>query len=264
MKKIITSLLLMGTCMVFALSGCGAKSKDQLSAVKSSGKIVIAMEGQWAPWTYHDETGALVGFDTEVGQAIAAKLGVQAEFVEGEWDGLFVGLDSGKYDMIINGVDVTEERSAKYDFTDPYVFDYTVLIVGQDNNEISTFDDLKGKVTTNSLGSTYADLGEQYGATVKNVDTLSETIDMVIAGRADATLNAQTSYFDYMSQQPDSPIKVVAKTAEANKIAIPLRKGEESASFRAEVNKAIAELRAEGKLAELSVKYFGGDITSAN
>lgn len=263
-KKILTGLLLMCTCAAMMFSGCGAKSKDQLAEVKSNGKIVIAMEGQWAPWTYHDETGALVGFDTEVGKAIAAKLGVEAEFVEGEWDGLFVGLDSGKYDMIINGVDVTEERSAKYDFTDPYVYDYTVLIVGNDNNTISTFEDLNGKTTTNSLGSTYADLAEQNGATVKNVDTLSETIDMVIAGRADATLNAQTSYFDYMSQQPDAPIKVVAKTAEANQIAIPLRKGEASASFRAEVNKAIAELRAEGVLTELSIKYFGGDITSAN
>ncbi len=101
---------------VILLSGCGkaaAPEGDHLAQIKSSGKIIFAMEGQWAPWTYHDESGELVGYDTEVGKAIANKLGVEAEFVEGEWDGLFTGLDAGKFDAIINGVEITDERSEK-------------------------------------------------------------------------------------------------------------------------------------------------------
>ncbi len=160
------------------LTGCGqtkSSKDDLLSQIQAKGKIVIAMEGQWAPWTYHDETGELVGFDTEVGKAIAQKLGVEAEFVEGEWEGLFAGLDVGRYDAIINGVEITEERSAKYDFTTPYAYIRTALVVLDTNDEIKTFEDLNGKKTSNSLGSTYADIAASYCASVENVDTLSET-----------------------------------------------------------------------------------------
>ena len=267
------ALVTMTSALLF--TGCGTdgsaqgsskttdESIDQLAQIKESGKIVIAMEGQWAPWTYHDEAGDLVGYDTEVGKAIAAKLGVEAEFVEGEWDGLFVGLDNGTYDMIINGVDVTEERSKKYDFTTPYAFDHTVIIVPSDNEDITSFESLSGKKTTNSLGSTYAEIAASYGAEVSNVDTLSETIDMILAGRADATLNAETSYYDYMGQHKDAAIKIAATTPEANEIAIPLRK-EGSDALKEAVDKAIEELRADGTLTEISMKYFGGDISGAD
>lgn len=248
------------------LTGCGAgaatKGTDQLSSIKDSGKIIFAMEGQWAPWTYHDESGELVGFDTEVGKAIANKLGVEAEFIEGDWDGLFTGLDTGRYDAIINGVEITDERAQKYDFTTPYAFIKTGLVVASDNDTIKTFEDLKDRKTSNSLGSTYADLAESYGASVENVSTLSETIDMVLSGRVEATLNAEVSFYDYLSEHPDAAIKIVALTDDASKVSIPLRKGEESASLKEAIDKAIEELRADGTLSEISKKYFGSDITN--
>ncbi len=260
MKKLL-SMVLVGVLAIACLTGCGKAKGDQLEAIKEAGKIVIAMEGQWAPWTYHDDTEALVGYDTEVGKAIAAKLGVTAEFVEGEWDGLFTGLDSGKYDIIINGVDITDERKQKYDFSKPYAFDHTVLIVKSDNTTIKSFEDLRGKNTANSLGSTYADLAADYGAKVQNVDTLAQTIDMLLAGRIDATLNAETSFYDYKAEKPDAAIKIVDTTKNANEIAIPMRKGSETANLREAINKAIEELRADGTLKKLSEKYFGGDIS---
>lgn len=262
MKKRFLAGILAMVMAVATLTGCGATKEDQLAKIQKDGKIIIAMEGQWAPWTYHDETGELVGFDTEVGKAIAGKLGVDAEFVEGEWDGLFTGLDSGKYDVIINGVEITEAREEKYDFTTAYAFDHTVLIVPEDNDSITTFADLNGLTTTNSLGSTYADLAEQNGATVQNVDTLSETIDMIVSGRADATLNAESSFYDYMAEKPDTAIKIVATYDEAARIAIPTRKGDESKALREAIDKAISELKADGTLEALSQKYFGRDITN--
>ncbi len=265
---------LLGILMAFTLAnsvilaGCGnngsSNSDDLLAQIQSKGKIVFAMEGQWAPWTYHDETGELVGFDTEVGKAIADKLGVEAEFVEGEWDGLFTGLDTGRYDAIINGVEVTEERSAKYSFTDPYAYIRTALVVKGDNTDITTFEDLAGKQTSNSLGSTYADLAEKYGASVQNVDTLSETIDMITSGRVDATLNAEVSFYDYLAEHPDADIKIVALTEDASLVSIPLRKEAATESLSAEINKALKELSEDGTLAALSEKYFGSDITKAN
>lgn len=266
-KKIFSVLMAFILANSVLLTGCGqAKSSndDLLSQIQAKGKIVIAMEGQWAPWTYHDETGELVGFDTEVGKAIAAKLGVEAEFVEGEWDGLFAGLDVGRYDAIINGVEITEDRSAKYDFTTPYAYIRTAMVVSDTNEDIKTFEDLNGKKTSNSLGSTYADLAASYGASVENVDTLSETIDMITSGRVDATLNAEVSFYDYLAEHPDAPIKIVALTDEASKVSIPLVKGEKTESLRAAIDKAISELQADGTLTALSEKYFGSDITKAN
>ena len=261
MKKF--SLISIVLVMVFSLAGCAGKSTDanKLDKIKNDGKIIFAMEGTWAPWTFHDESGELVGFDTEVGKAIASKLGVEAEFVEGEWDGLFAGLDAGRYDAIINGVEITDERSEKYDFTTPYAYIRTALTTSKDNNSITKFEDLNGVTTANSLNSTYMLLAESYGATCKGVDTLSETIDMVLSGRADATLNAEVSFYDYMDQHPEANIKIAALTDDASSVSIPLKKGAENESLKEAIDKAIDELRNDGTLSEISNKYFGTDIT---
>lgn len=271
---LLLAFALANTCLLF---GCGksvssndanastaTETDDLLSQIQSKGTITFAMEGQWAPWTYHDESGELVGFDTEVGMAIADKLGVKAEFVEGEWDGLFTGLDTGRYDAIINGVEVTDERAEKYDFTEPYAYIRTALVVADTNSTITTFEDLNGIKTSNSLGSTYATLAESYGASVENVDTLSETIDMITSGRVDATLNAEVSIYDYLKEKPNAPIKIVALTDDASLVSIPLRKGAETESLRNAINEALKELQEDGTLSELSNKYFGSDITKAN
>ena len=104
-------------------------------------------------------------------------------------------------------------------------------------------------------------LAESYGATCYGVATLDETLTMVLQGRADATLNAIVSYTDYMAQHPDSNLKVVATTEEASNVSIPMRKGEETASLMEAINQAIAELREDGVLSELSTRFFGEDIS---
>ena len=208
-----------------------------------------------------DENDELTGYDVEVAKAIADKLGVEIQIVPGEWDGLFAGMDAGRYDMVVNGVEVTEERADKYDFSTPYAYIRTALIVKDDNDSIKTFEDLKGKKTANSIASTYMNLAESYGATCYGVSTLDETLTMVLQGRVDATLNAIVSFTDYMAQHPDSNLKVVATTEEASNVAIPMRKGDETASLREAVNKAIDELREDGTLSELSTRFFGEDIS---
>lgn len=253
--------------ITFALAACGngadqnAQGQDLLQQIQEKGTLTVAMEGTWAPWTYHDENDNLVGFDVEVAQKIAEKLGVEATFVEGEWDGLFAGLDSGRYDMVVNGVEITDERAEKYDFSEPYGYIRTALIVADDNEDIKTFEDLNGKTTTNSMASTYMTLAESYGATVTPVDSLDQTLDLVVAGRVDATLNAEVSFYDYMNVHPDAPVKIVALTDDASHVSIPIRKGEETAAFKAAVDQAIKELKESGELGEISVKYFGSDIT---
>ena len=245
-------------------SGAAEAGSDLLSTIQSRGTLIVALEGAWQPWSYHDESDTLVGYDVEVSRAIAEKLGVEPEYVESDWDSLFAGMDAGRYDLVCNGVEVTDERSKTYDFTTPYGYIHTALAVKKDNDTITSFEDLKGKTTANSLASTYMELAESYGATVQGIDTLEETIQLLTAGRIYATLNADVSFYDYLNVHPDADFKIVAQTEEASHVAIPLRKGEETASLREAIDKAIEELRAEGTLTEQSEKYFGQDISSEN
>lgn len=260
MKRMLSALLavlMLASLMTLTVSA----DQDLLTKIQERGTIIIGLEGDWAPWSFVDENDQLMGFDVEVARAIAAKLGVEAEIIPGEWDGLFAGMDAGRYDIVVNGVEVTPERTEKYDFADPYAYIRTALIVRGDNETIKTFEDLKGKKTANSIASTYMNLAEDYGATCYGVDTLDETLTMVLQGRVDATLNAIVSYTDYMAQHPDANLKVVATTEDASNVAIPMRKGAETASLLEAINKAIAELHEEGVISELSVKYFGEDIS---
>ena len=277
-RTFISMMSVMAAAGVLTLSGCsnsststaassGASSAagsaaDQLAAIQASGKLIVALEGAWQPWSYHDESDTLVGYDVEVSRAIAEKLGVEPEYVESDWDSLFAGLDAGRFDIVCNGVEVTDERAKTYDFTTPYGYIHTALAVRKDNEDIKSFEDLKGKTTANSLASTYMELAESYGATVQGIDTLEETIQLLTAGRIDATLNADVSFYDYLNVHPDADFKLVAQTEDASHVAIPVRKGDDSASLLEAINTAIEELRADGTLKALGEKYFGQDISS--
>ena len=279
-RTFISLMSVMAAAGVLTLAGCSNSSGstaasgtaasvapaagDQLSNIQSSGKLIVALEGAWQPWSYHDESDTLVGYDVEVSRAIAEKLGVEPEYVESDWDSLFAGLDAGRYDIVCNGVEVTDERAKTYDFTTPYGYIHTALSVRKDNDEITSFEDLKGKTTTNSLASTYMELAESYGATVQGIDTLEETIQLLTAGRIDATLNADVSFYDYLNVHPDADFKLGAQTEDASHVAIPLRKGDASATLLEAINTAIDDLRADGTLKELSEKYFGQDISAEN
>ena len=132
MKKVFALALALVLALGLMLIPSHAEDKDMLARILESGKMVVAMEGVWQPWTYHNDDDELVGFDVEVAKAVAEKLGVEAVFEECPWDSIFAGVDAGRYDIVFNGVDYTEERAEKFAFSAPYAYNYAVLIVRAD------------------------------------------------------------------------------------------------------------------------------------
>jgi cystine transport system substrate-binding protein len=236
-----------------------AFAQTALDAIKTAGAIRIGTEGTYAPFTFHDASGALVGFDVEIGRAIAEQLGVEAEFVEGPWDGLIAGIDADRYDVVINQVGINADRQAKYDFSEPYIASKAALVVRGDNTDITSFETLAGKTSAQSLTSNFGKLAEQYGATLVGTEGFDQSIALVIQGRADATINDSLSFFDFKKQQPDADVKIVATAADADFSGVLLAKGKPE--LLAAINEALAAIKADGTYAEISLKYFGEDVS---
>jgi L-cystine transport system substrate-binding protein len=234
-------------------------AQTALDDVKAAGVLRIGTEGTYAPFTFHDESGALVGFDVEIGRAIADHIGVEAEFVEGPWDGLIAGIDANRYDVVINQVGINEERQAKYDFSEPYIASKAALIVAEDNTDITSFEDLAGKKSAQTLTSNFGKLAEEYGAELVGTDGFDQSIALVVQGRADATINDSLSFFDFKTQQPDAPVKVVATADDADYSGVILAKGKPE--LLAAINEALEAIKADGTYAEISQKYFGEDVS---
>jgi cystine transport system substrate-binding protein len=256
-KSTIAAALVAGA--VSALAALSAQAGENLDAIKAAGVIKIGTEGTYAPFTYHDADGKLVGFDVEIGEAIAEKLGVKPEFVEGKWDGLIAGLDVKRYDTVINQVGITEERKAKFDFSDPYIASKAALIVREDNADIKGFADLKGKKAAQSLTSNYGRMAEEAGAELVGTDGFDQSIALVVQGRADATLNDSLSFLDFKKKQPNAPVKIAATADDASYSGVIVRKGDPE--LVAAINQALKDIKADGTYQKIADKYFGQDVS---
>jgi cystine transport system substrate-binding protein len=236
-------------------------SADDLARIKASGVFRIGTEGTYAPFTYHDDAGKLTGFDVELASAIAQRLGVKPQFIEGKWEGLIAGLDVNRYDAVINEVAITDERKLKYDYSDPYITSHAVLIVASDNTTIKSFDDLKGRKSANTLTSNVGRIAAAHGAEVIPAQGFDESIDLLVAGRVDATVNDSLSFLDYRKREPDARIKVVAvdtSPASSDKSAVLIRKG--NPKLRAAIDDALGRMRKDGTYQRISLKYFRRDV----
>lgn len=232
---------------------------ENLNEIKAAGVFKIGTEGTYAPFTYHDASGALVGFDVEIGREIAKRLGVKAEFLEGKWDGLIAGIDAKRYDAVINQVGITEARQAKYDFSEPYITSKAVLIVSGKNEDIKGFADLKGKKSAQSLTSNFGKIAEANGAELVGTDGFDQSIQLVLNGRADATINDSLSFYDFKKHKPDADVKIVAEEEKADSSGVIVRKGEPE--LVEAINKALAEIKADGTYKKISETYFGTDVS---
>ncbi|MHA7239739.1 amino acid ABC transporter substrate-binding protein [Arthrobacter sp. TMS1-12-1] len=266
------SILGTAAALTLALAGCsssapagdGGSSESaeptSLQEIQDAGVLTVGTEGTYKPFSYHEDgSGELTGYDVEVITAVAEKMGVEAEFEETQWDAIFAGLEAGRFDVIANQVSITDDRKESYDFSEPYTVSSGVIVTSADNDDISSFEDLEGKTTAQSLTSNWYKLAKDSGANVEPVEGWAQSVTLLEQGRVDATINDELTYLDYQKTDGNDAIKIAATTDETSESAVAVAKG--STELVDAIDAALGELRADGTLAEISDKYFGTDVS---
>lgn len=276
MKKVSKMLaMLLALVMVFALFGCGAKPADDgavtdgdgsLKRIQDAGKLIVACETAWPPYAYMDDDQNLVGYDVEVAAEVAKRLGVEIEYASSNsWDGIVASLDSGRVDAIFNGVNIAG-RVDKYGLTIPYMQSQLVLTVAIDDEEIKSFEDLNGKLVANALEGSNGKLAKSYGAELTPAG-LAEAMTLIRDGRADAQIEDQVVMALYMQSKPEMKeyVKQVAFYEPADLAEVQV-----AGCFRIEdkelldaVNAAMAEMKADGTMYNLAVKYLSQEVADS-
>ena len=249
MKRILSLVLV---AILAAVLCAGAFAEEKI--------LKVGMEGTYAPYTYHDDSGALTGFEVDVATTIGEKIGYEIEFVEGAWDSLFPALDAGTIDVIMNQVTITEERQESYDFSVPYIYTRPIVIVAADNADINSFEDLAGRKAAEGLTSNYNALAQSYGAEIVGQDIFALALELVKGGEADAAVNDELTYAYWQVNTGDfDSTKIAAKSEDATSSAVVIQKGRDE--LRDAISAAIDELLADGTIAGISQKYFNIDVS---
>ena len=281
MKKIVLSLLL--SSLLIGITGCGTSGSGSPSAgnsgsaapapapaaeqgeqsllekVKAEGKLLIGTEGTYAPFTFHDPSGTLTGYDVEVVTEVAKRIGVEPVFMETQWDAMFAGLDSGRFDVVANQVGIRPDRQEKYDFSIPYTVSTAVLVTHKDNTSVKGFEDIKGLKAAQTLTSNLTDIARSHGAEIVGVEGFNQAIELLVSKRVDVTINDGLSLLDFLKQKPETPIKIIAKDPNVAENAFLFRKG--STDLVEAFNKALEEMRNDGTLKKISEKWFNADVS---
>lgn len=251
MKKIFA--LMLALIMIFSFAACGeVEEASDLEYIKDKGTLIVGIT-DYEPMNYKDVNGNWTGFDTEFAQIVAEKLGVDAKFVEIDWDGKIMELDSKSIDCVWNGMTITDEVKKGMNVTDPYVVNAQVVVMN--SSEVGKYADVKSLagltfVAESGSAGEAAIIEAGYEATA--VPTQADALLEVASGAADACViditmaNAMTGEGTSYSNLASG----IALTSE--NYGIGFRKGSD---VTAEVNKIMDELIADGTLPALAEKY---------
>ncbi|MBP8812709.1 MAG: transporter substrate-binding domain-containing protein [Laribacter sp.] len=255
-RRNLVSLLLLSSLSLPVLAA------DLLQTVQQRGQLNIAVEGTYPPFNFRNRQQQLTGFEVELGQELARRLGVKAHFTTGEWSALLAGLQAGKSDIVLNQVAVTEARHKVFDFSQPYTISSAQLIVRQDDKRtMDSVAALKGKTIGVAQGSNYAELAKSLpGVTVKTYPGAPEYLQDLATGRIDAALN-DSLLIPFAIKTARLPLKPGLPLGGLSHMAIPFAKG--NPAFQAAIDKALTGMQKDGSFARLSTRWFGQDVSRA-
>ena len=247
-----------------ASADAGTEEETTSYATIEEGVLMVGVEIGYPPMEYFDEDGATaIGFDIELAQALADDMGLELELVDTAWDGIFAGVDTDKYDVIISSVSWTEERDENYNLSKTYVANAPVLVVPADS-EIADITDLEGKTVAVQMETTADYLIQEYieeglDTDLRQYEKVINTFDDLKAGRVDAVCTDSVVASYYLGDDAND-YKTVWQSDEAEPICMCLKKGNDE--LQAQLEEALDNIKESGQLAEIAIKYFGSDITA--
>ncbi len=268
MKK-KSAVLIIIAVLVSLLAGCGSnngktKSEDtkkdsSFQKIKDGGTLKIGLDDSYPPMEFRDEKNNLVGFDIDLGNEIGKKLGVKVEYMPTDWNGIILALKSGKFDVILSSLSMTEERKKEIDFAGPYLEGGQIIAVKKSNNDIKSSADLKGKTVGCQLGST----GEQAANKVEGIKELkkydkgTEAFHDLSIGRVEAVImDGQVG--GYYNKKDGDAFKILGEKLTKEPEGIGIKK--EDKELKDKLQKVLDELKQDGTLSKLSIKWFGYDV----
>lgn len=265
MKKIF-GLALMGLAVMGGVFA-GPRQEKAPSLTIEPGVLTVGMEIGYPPMEYFDNDGTTpIGFDVRLAKALASKMGLGVKFVDTAWDGIFAGVDTGKYDLIISSVTITDERLTRFNFTKPYIANAQALVLPKGSSiSARSLEELSGlrvayqaETTSDEIMTELADGGLRF--TPFEYDKVMNCFDELRLGRVDAIICDSLVAVDYIAPA-DSPFEIVWQGPAEEVFAICLKKGNDA--LTAALDKALDELFAEGTILKLSQEVFKIDMVSA-
>lgn len=250
--------LLLGAFVVLPSAGATtAVSPPQHTTARVSTASVpkvlrVGTEGTYPPFDFNQK-GKLTGYDVEVVQQIAKRLGVKVQFVQIPFDSLFAALKAGRIDMIADQITINPERQAGYDLSSPYVDTTGVIVTRKTENGIHSLADIKGKKAAESSTSNWGDIARKAGARIQTVEGLDQSLKLLQQKRIDVLVNDQLAVKYALRVTGADDLKIVATTSDASQSAFAARKG---SGFMTQIDSQIAAMKADGSLKKTYDKYF--------
>jgi len=238
-------------------AGSAQSSSNLLESIKSAGKIRIGVEGTYRPYTYHDASGKLAGFEYDIAETLAKDLGVTAEYIETPWDSLIAGVDAGRYDIVLNNVAPTEERKKKYDFSVPYAHSRARVGVKKDSS-LKNASEISGHSAAQSATSNYRKLVEERGATIIEVTGFDEAIQQVVS-----SLNDSVSFAEYFKEHPDANLRLLeGEVGPGTNVAVLLPKNQ--TALKDAIDASIKKHLGNGDFKAIFEKHVSEDLSPAS
>ncbi|ABO49907.1 amino acid ABC transporter substrate-binding protein, PAAT family [Desulforamulus reducens MI-1] len=275
MKKRGLWFLVLVLTLALVTMGCGGGEKEKQAAnqepakqtekntldqIKEKGVIVAGLDDTFAPMGYRDESNKLVGFDIDMGEEMAKRLGVKIQWQPTQWDGIIMALDSKRFDIILSGMTVTEERKKSINFSVPYVGDGQIMVVKKGTTGFNTAADLKGKVVGTQAGSSGEEAVKKVEGIkeVKLYKTYPEAFTDLQIGRIPVVVCDRITASHYISKRADT-YEIVGEKITDEPLAIGLRKSDPE--LKEAIDNVLNEMKKDGTLTKISMKWFNRDIT---
>ncbi|ADG72424.1 amino acid ABC transporter substrate-binding protein [Brachyspira murdochii] len=272
MKRILTFLLLAFFAVIISCNNNSGSANNNaapestednsLQKVKDAGKLVLGLDDTFAPMGFRDENGEVVGFDIDLAKEVASRLGVELEIKPIEWSSSILSLNKGDVDVLWNGVTINDARKQQINFSKPYLNNRLVIVKAIDDAAINSKDDLSGKVLGVQVGSNdealTADPSSKDAKEIRRYDVNVNAFLDLQAKRIDAVIIDEVAAQYYISEKK-APFVVVDNSPLTEELyGVGFRKSDEK--LLAEVDRILDEMKADGKAAEISQKWFAKDI----